>query len=155
MCFKKTKHAKFSEKQTFRTPRCVSRSNKCLLFGKFGELCFLETHISRFALLSYYRPTQTLFSYEDEDIGRLAQLRLLPSWHLLHPNDLFGSVRVKELTYYQWFMHTPFLLRRTGVCIILSIILREINDFHGVYIKQMVHCASVPLNLVYFFMSFF
>ena len=40
-CFKKTKHAKFSEKRTF--------------FGKFGVLCFLETPVLRFALLPYYR----------------------------------------------------------------------------------------------------
>ena len=43
--FKKTKHAKFSEKLTF----------KCLFFGKFGVLCFLETPVLRFALLPYYR----------------------------------------------------------------------------------------------------
>ena len=35
-CFKKTKHAKFSE--------------KCSFFGKFGVLCFLETPVLRFAL---------------------------------------------------------------------------------------------------------
>ena len=36
-CFKKTKHA------------------KCLFFGKFGVLCFLEKPVLRFALLPYYR----------------------------------------------------------------------------------------------------
>ena len=29
---------------------CVSGSKKCLLFGKFDVLCFLETPASRFAL---------------------------------------------------------------------------------------------------------
>ena len=40
-CFKKTKHAKFSEKRTFLTP--IS------FFEKFVVFCFLETPISRFA----------------------------------------------------------------------------------------------------------
>ena len=31
---------------------------KCLFLGKFGELCFLETPVLRFALLPYYRRTQ-------------------------------------------------------------------------------------------------
>ena len=59
-CFKKTKHAKFSEKRTFITPWypltyvCVSGCKKCLFFGKFSVLCFLETSDLRFALLPYY-----------------------------------------------------------------------------------------------------
>ena len=45
--FKKTKHVKFSGKQTFLTPwyTCVSRGKKCLFFGKFGVRCFLETPV--------------------------------------------------------------------------------------------------------------
>ena len=50
-CFKKRKHAIFSEKRT--SP--VSGSNKYYFFGKFGALCFLETPVLRFALLPYYR----------------------------------------------------------------------------------------------------
>ena len=34
---------------------CVSGGKKCLCFGNFGVLCFLETPVLRFALLSYYR----------------------------------------------------------------------------------------------------
>ena len=34
---------------------CVSGGKKCSFFGKFGLLCFLETHLLRFALLPYYR----------------------------------------------------------------------------------------------------
>ena len=34
---------------------CVSRGKKCLSFGNFGVLCFLETPVLRFALLPYYR----------------------------------------------------------------------------------------------------
>ena len=51
-CFKKTKHAKFSGKQTFLTPWYAK---KCSFFGKFVVLCFLETSVLRFALLPYYR----------------------------------------------------------------------------------------------------
>ena len=54
-CFKKTKHAKFSEKCTFLTPWCLSGGKKCAYFGKFGVLFFLETPVLRFALLPYYR----------------------------------------------------------------------------------------------------
>ena len=59
-CFKKAKRAKISEKQTFLTPDthtyvCVSGGKKCLFFGNFGTLCFLETPVLRFALLPYYR----------------------------------------------------------------------------------------------------
>ena len=48
-CFKKAKHAKISEKI------CVSGGKKCLFFGNFDILCFLETPVLRFALLPYYR----------------------------------------------------------------------------------------------------
>ena len=44
-CFKKRKHAKFSEERTFLNPlkrTCVSRGKKCSFFGKFGVLCFPE-----------------------------------------------------------------------------------------------------------------
>ena len=58
-CFKKAKQAKISEKQTFLPPDtytyvCVSGGKKCLFFGNFGVLCFLETPVLRFALLPYY-----------------------------------------------------------------------------------------------------
>ena len=48
-CYKKTKHAKFSEKQTFLTPWYAHVS------VLFGVLCFLVTPILKFALLPYYR----------------------------------------------------------------------------------------------------
>ena len=59
-CFKKTKHAKFSGKQTFLPPEmhtymCVSVGKKYSSFGKFDLLCFLGTPVLRFALLPYYR----------------------------------------------------------------------------------------------------
>ena len=48
---KKAKHAKFSEKRTFLTPR----GEKCSIFGEFGVLCFLVTPVLRFAVLLYHR----------------------------------------------------------------------------------------------------
>ena len=56
--FKKTRHVKFLEKRTFLTPWydvCVSEGEKCLLLGKFGVLCFLNTSFLWFTLLPYYR----------------------------------------------------------------------------------------------------
>ena len=50
-CFKQTKHAEFSKKRTL----CVSGCKKCLFFGKFVVLCFLETPVMRFILWPYYR----------------------------------------------------------------------------------------------------
>ena len=57
-CFKKIKHTKFSEKQTFLTPwyahvrKKCSRGKKCWFFGNFGVLCFLETPVLRFAFFA-------------------------------------------------------------------------------------------------------
>ena len=57
-CFKKIKHAKFSEKRTFLntyTYVCISGGKRCSFFGQFGVLCFLETPVLRFVLLPYCR----------------------------------------------------------------------------------------------------
>ena len=59
-CFKETKYAKFSKKQTFlpldtHTYVRVSRGKKCSFFGKFYVLSFLQRPILKFALLPYYR----------------------------------------------------------------------------------------------------
>ena len=53
-CFKKAKHAKISEKQTFLTPwyaQVYLLYQTCIFFN----FCFLETPVLRFALLSCYR----------------------------------------------------------------------------------------------------
>ena len=39
---------------------CVSGGKKCLSFGNFGVLCFLETPVLRFALLPYSRRVITM-----------------------------------------------------------------------------------------------
>ena len=56
-CFKKTKHAKFSEKiKHLLTPDTHTQGVKNVRFlRKFGVLCFLETPVLRFILLPYYR----------------------------------------------------------------------------------------------------
>ena len=48
----KNEHFLLPDTQTFV---CISGGKKCLLFGKFGVLCFLKTPVLRFALLPYYR----------------------------------------------------------------------------------------------------
>ena len=40
---------------------CVSWGKKCSFFGKFGVLCFLETLVLRFTLLSHYRRSNDYF----------------------------------------------------------------------------------------------
>ena len=40
-------------------PCAYQEGKKCSFFGKFGGLCFLETPVLRFALLLYYRRTDT------------------------------------------------------------------------------------------------
>ena len=50
--FPKNKH--FLPPGTY-THVCVSGGKKCLFFGNFGVLCFLETPVLRFALLPYCR----------------------------------------------------------------------------------------------------
>ena len=40
---------------SYHTHVCVSGGKKCLFYGNFGVLCFLETPVLRFALLPYYR----------------------------------------------------------------------------------------------------
>ena len=50
---------------------CVSEGKKCLFFGKYGVLCFLETLVLRFALLPYYRRSLYLtgFAFQNKDIN--------------------------------------------------------------------------------------
>ena len=70
-CFKKTKHAKFSEKTKIsypliRTPTCAyQRVRNVCFFGKFGVICFIETPVLRFALLPYYRRIYTFSMAEN------------------------------------------------------------------------------------------
>ena len=43
---------------------CVSGGKKCLFFGKFAALCFLETPVLRFAPLPYYRRYRAFLAYQ-------------------------------------------------------------------------------------------
>ena len=53
-CFKKTKYAKFSEKQDFFIPWYAHENTHTEVFTH-AKLCFLETPVLRFALLPYCR----------------------------------------------------------------------------------------------------
>ena len=50
--FPKSKHFLPPDTHTYV---CISGGKKCLFFGKFGMLCFLETPVLRIALVLYYR----------------------------------------------------------------------------------------------------
>ena len=50
--FPKNEHFLSPDTHTYM---CVSGSKKCLFFGKFGMLCFLETPALRLTLLPYYQ----------------------------------------------------------------------------------------------------
>ena len=60
-CYKRTKHAKFSEKRTFFTlwyahARVHTQGVTNVRFSeKFGPLCFLVAAVLRFTILPYYR----------------------------------------------------------------------------------------------------
>ena len=57
---------------------CVSGDKKCLFFGNFGVLCFLETPVLRFALLPYSRRTQDSTSDDGaEEIESQADMSFL------------------------------------------------------------------------------
>ena len=91
--FKKTKLAKLPEKQTFITlwyaHICViQRDKKCLFFGKFGILCFLETCILRFALLPYYRQKYVL--------QYLTRYMLIENWLLTVPYENEADVNTPK-----------------------------------------------------------
>ena len=43
---------------------CVSGGKKCLIFGNFGVLCFLETPVLRFVLLPYFQRFDGIFFAE-------------------------------------------------------------------------------------------
>ena len=51
-CYKKTKHANFSEKETFLSSL---RGKNCSFFRKLDMLCFLVIPVLRFTLLPHYR----------------------------------------------------------------------------------------------------
>lgn len=48
-------HSSFHNQVMQSTYLCLSGSRKCVLFGKFGILCFLNTPVLRFAPLLCYR----------------------------------------------------------------------------------------------------
>ena len=61
-CFKKTRHAKFSEKQAFLT--AWNEEQNVRFSENLGNFCFLEIPVLRFTLLSYYRRSKKSFLRE-------------------------------------------------------------------------------------------
>ena len=105
-CFKKAKHAKISEKQTFLTPwyaqkkskrNSVSGGKKCLFFGNFGMLCFLETPVLKFALLPYYRQL----------VRSLPCLMFIP--HKNHKNNVFDIASWVKFCVIIWVNNGKYL----------------------------------------------
>ena len=59
---------------------CVSGGKKCLFFGKFGLLCFLETPVLRFALLPYYRRSIALIVVNQTFIKIFQSFKIFCQW---------------------------------------------------------------------------
>ena len=57
---------------------CVSGGKKCLFFGNFGMLSFLETPVLRLALLPYYRRYRNVNVEFPSHRGREVILTLIP-----------------------------------------------------------------------------
>ena len=53
--FQENKARQIFQKTNISYPLICTRGKKCSFFGKFGVLCFLETTVLRFSLLSDYR----------------------------------------------------------------------------------------------------
>ena len=89
--FKKTKHAKFSEKTNISYPlkricTCAYQEVRTLFFGKFGGICFLETPVLSFAFLPYYRRflifRKKIFPKNFPELSRVLKLNSIISVHL-------------------------------------------------------------------------
>ena len=65
-----------SRKQNTPNTCAYQGVKKCLFFGKFGLLCFLETPVLRFALLPYYRRYNCIYFKELFETERDAKERL-------------------------------------------------------------------------------
>ena len=104
--FQKNEH--FLPPDTY-TYMCVSGGKKCSFFGKFGLLCFLETPVLRFALLSiavklsgnFYE----LYCYVSNCICNdqfLANFEMLPTfsflWNMSNINIVFSRIYILKTT---------------------------------------------------------
>ena len=89
---------------------CVSGGKKCLFFGNFGVLCSLETPVSRFALLPYYRrssPSSFLgrFCCNIQKSSQIGTIRYLTHGSDIVSSFLFISLgRNYDLCEKMWFL---------------------------------------------------
>ena len=84
-CFKKSKHAKFSKKEKFLSPWCVSGGKRLLVFFLiFGVLCFFKTSFCLIteSLLNFFAIfTNTLLFHILFDLVSKNYIHLLLSWN--------------------------------------------------------------------------
>ena len=102
VCFKKTKHPKFSEKRLFlpldtHPYECVSGGKKCSFSRKFGVLCFLETPVLR-RPFSFFRACYT-YQY-------LIRKVYLKSWHKVQPDIFSLKCFQMILTHFSLALHS-------------------------------------------------
>ena len=70
----------------------VSGGKKCLSFGKFGLLCFLEIPVLRFALLPYYRRLE--MSVLEPIVSDFEKLGLEPNYNTGSLHMLFKLLKM-------------------------------------------------------------
>ena len=77
---------------------CVSGGKKCSFFGKYGVLCFLVTHVLRFAL-TIYTPLEVLpFSLREEFLNM--EFFLVRIFHI---QSKYGKIRPRKNSLFRLF----------------------------------------------------
>ena len=79
----------------------VSGGKKCLSFGKFELLCFLETPVLRFALLPYYRRLE--MSVLEPIVSDFEKLGLEPNYNTGSLHMLFKVLKM----FFFFFLELP------------------------------------------------
>ena len=122
------KIAKFSEKRTFLTPWYAHvriRGKKCLLFGKFGVFCLLETPVLRFAF-SLNTDVLLFWAYQRINI-ELTITRLWSLAALWYKNTL------------KYFILTRFYTKHCYRCVL---ILRAFRVVGRIFFRPYCFCAG-------------
>ena len=79
---------------------CVSGGKKCSFFGKFSVLCFLETHVSRFALFALLPDHLHRYIFWSSSKQRI--IRRQHEHHHILKSTLFYLCISKELAHEIW-----------------------------------------------------
>ena len=98
----------FPKNEHFQSPDihayvCISGGRKYLFFGKFGVLCFLETPILRFALLSYYQQNRSL---NCEPCNSKMNSKQFIQFHSFYLVNLKPRQKYTKLSYWLSFIKT-------------------------------------------------